>query len=378
MKNFLKKNKAMIIIVSVILVIGVVLGVAIYRTANVRKPVFIVDKSNLVEYRGSDTEVKIDSSIISIGNSAFQDNAKVTKISFGAESKLNAIGHSAFEGCVSLVDIVLPKGVTIIGAEAFKDCELLETITIPEGVVEIEMHAFDGCKNLKSISLPSTLKTLGEEVFTGCNLLNTINSKSNDLVVENGILFNGDKTVLIKYLPSNTAIQFEVPETVKEVKAYAFEGAKSLKYLTLNTTVEKMGRCIFAGCDALEELSIPFVGSSEKQPTKFNYLFDSVPATLIKVNVLGGETISNVAFRNCNKIQVITLPNTLKYIEVEAFKNCSSLVDITIPSSVLKVSQAAFDGCNKYLLIQIDNLESETSRWDDGWNPDNLEVKFLK
>ncbi len=64
---------------------------------------------------------------------------------------LTAIGPSAFEGNLHLVDIRLPAGVRSIGAFAFADARRLVRIRIGPEVAHIGEGAFVGCENLESI-----------------------------------------------------------------------------------------------------------------------------------------------------------------------------------------------------------------------------------
>ena len=375
-KNFLKKNKSAIIMICIALVAIGGLAYAIYRVANIKEPEIIIVDNNLTQYKGASTEVAIEDEVTTIGFRAFEGKTKITKISFGENSKLDTIGFEAFLGCSGLVDIVLPKGLTHISTGAFKDCSALVNIVIPEGVIEIEKGAFEGCKNLKSISLPSTLKTLGDGVFTNCTSLETITSKSEKYPVENGILYAENKTVLVKYLASNTATYYEVPASVKEIKPYAFQGATSLVEIVIPTTVKEIGKAALNGCTSLETVSVPFVGATEKQHGTFAYFFGAVPTSVTTVNVLGGTVIDTIAFRNCSKIVVINLPDTLTTIGVDAFKGCSKLLYINIPVNVKHMSSSVFVNCNKGLEITVNATKANIQHWEENWNAGGYTVVY--
>ena len=56
-------------------------------------------------------------------------------------------------------------------------------------------------------------------------------------------------------------------------------------------------------------------------------------------------SIGYAAFRDCESLRRITMPNSLKTIEDWAFDSCSSLVDITIPDNVTTIGDKVFYGC---------------------------------
>lgn len=377
MKEFLKKNKTAIIFIGIFLVVAGILAFAIYKTANKKVPEMIIENNILTNYQGASTEIAVDSSVEVIGVRAFEKKTKITKISFGENSQLQSIAYEAFNGCSGLVDIVLPNGLSTIGGAAFKDCAALENIIIPEGVTEIEAYAFSGCRNLKSVSLPSTLEKLGESVFFGCSSLTTITCKSSNYKFEEGVLYNADKTELIKYLSTNTDKLYEVPESVKKISSYAFQGATELQYVTIGNNVEEIGYAILDGCDNVEELSVPFVGLTVSQNRKLAYFFGKVSQNLKTVSVTGATTIGANTFKTWTKLERVNLSEGLAYIENEAFRGCTKLAYVNIPSTVKNVGINAFVGCNKSILIEVFNTEVYTQRWEPSWNADNLYVEYV-
>lgn len=72
-----------------------------------------------------------------------------------------SIGDSAFNNCKKMTSIKIPNTVKRIGDFAFKRCENLKRITIPKSVKSIGKSAFSDCKNLISITLPDTVTSIG-------------------------------------------------------------------------------------------------------------------------------------------------------------------------------------------------------------------------
>lgn len=73
----------------------------------------------------------------------------------------------------------------------------------------------------------------------------------------------------------------------------------------------------------------------------------SIPAN---VNVGGLDytvvSINEKAFRDCNNLTSITLPNSAITIENQAFYNCSGLPSIELPDKIRRIGDNAFTGCS--------------------------------
>ncbi len=55
--------------------------------------------------------------------------------------------------------------------------------------------------------------------------------------------------------------------------------------------------------------------------------------------------IGGYAFRNCNEVTSVTIPNSVTKINAEAFKGCSKLTSFTIPESIIEIGYDAFKSC---------------------------------
>ena len=75
----------------------------------------------------------------------------------------------------------------------------------------------------------------------------------------------------------------------------------------------------------------------------------SVPNTVTK--------IYDRAFYNCGALTSVTLPENLSFINEYLFYNCSSLSSVNIPKSVEQIGKYAFYGCSSLTSITIpDNV----------------------
>ncbi len=76
----------------------------------------------------------------------------------------------------------------------------------------------------------------------------------------------------------------------------------------------------------------------------------NIPAIYNNLPVI---SIGVMAFRNCDNITNITIPNSIIHIGRGAFSGCSNLNNIVIPSGVTSIGDSAFSGCTSLASITI-------------------------
>ena len=125
---------------------------------------FITSKAGtvLLKYVGKDDNVCIPQGITKIGENAFANCKKLTKVTI-PDSVVSVAG---FTYCKKLEKVVLGKNVRAIGESAFSGTSLTE-ITIPKRVNTIDQDAFSKCKNLKKITFKGTPSDISPYAFDG-------------------------------------------------------------------------------------------------------------------------------------------------------------------------------------------------------------------
>ena len=71
--------------------------------------------------------------------------------------------------------------------------------------------------------------------------------------------------------------------------------------------------------------------------------------------------IDNELFKDCDKLQSVTIPDTVTEIGEMAFENCTSLEKINIPDSVTEIGNSAFAGCSSLITAVIPNKVTKIS-----------------
>ena len=112
-------------------------------------------------------EAIIHASVSVIGESAFEDCTKLTKVTL--HDNVKKIKHAAFLACNSLETIQLPRNLEEIEHSAFGCCDSLEAIFLPLSIKHIEDDAF-ACSyySLRFFHIPETISYIGDASISHC------------------------------------------------------------------------------------------------------------------------------------------------------------------------------------------------------------------
>lgn len=174
---------------------------------------------------------------------------------------------SFLDGCV----------VTAIGYNTFISSDQVENVIIPDCIRIIESKnkwsknsTFSNCINLESI---------------------TVSELNDNYSSVDGVLFNKDKTELIRFPTKKTSEIYTIPDSVSCIYNDAFLKCVNLSSVVLPSGITTLGNNMFQGCSSLETVSIP------KSVT----------------------SIGSNAFQDCVELRDITIPESVESIESGAF-----------------------------------------------------------
>ena len=88
--------------------------------------------------------------------------------------------------------------------------------------------------------------------FAGCIKLKTIKYNGFYHIVEDNILYNGDKTEIITFPSGRTDEYFNIPEGVKRIGDSSFEGNTKLKTIIIPSSVTGIGKDAFKNSKRLK------------------------------------------------------------------------------------------------------------------------------
>ena len=212
--------------------------------------------------------------------------------------------------------------VKTIGSEAFFDAYNITSITIPEYVEGIGSNCFKDCDNLTVINIRSNVINNLVGKFNGLEKLKTINISENNTnytVDEYGVLYNKDKTELIKCPEGSDLANYTIPSTVTLIYTRAFQNCQGLVTIKLPTSISYIAEYTFFNCRNLESIRVP--GNVEK--------------------------IWNSAFERCQGLRSITIEEGVKEILANAFKKEDMLSfydsNVYLPDSLTSIGNNNFN-----------------------------------
>lgn len=194
-----------------------------------------------------------------INPSMYKDCPKLKKVTIGKVRKGEGVelGEKAFYNCPSLTDVTLGQGVWQMGRNTFGDCIGLTSFKFPDDIHDVRGDTFSGCINLTSISLASSNSFMKVDHNTLYEYFDPYNNKDWGGVTRPGAYI----TPCLVFVPEGIVRQNEgnytVTKGIKDIQFWTFAGNKSLKHLTLASTVKSIQLEAFLHCDNIESVTLP-------------------------------------------------------------------------------------------------------------------------
>lgn len=334
------------------------------------KPYTVVFTENTPQYRNPKTE------IITIGDFKIIDG---TLIEYSGNDK----------------EVIIPDGVTKLRNSIFWNFNFIEKIIIPDSVVSLGGDTFYFCRKLKSLKIPRNVEIMGDNPFGNCPELELENQSPN-FILENGVLYNKEKTRLIYYSMKNKQTRFEVPDGLVSISKHSFYNCNILEEIIIPPSIKIIENNPFSNCDNLR-----IKNNSPHFIFKDGAVYNKIGTTLFYYELSRKETnleilegvkiIGRHSFFNCQNLYTLTIPESVEIIGYNPFTNCKNLSIINyspfydyedgalytkdrseivycsipeiksefiIPESVTKIGRSAFYGCeNLEKVIISDNVK---------------------
>ena len=332
---------------------------------------YSVDNDVLVAYTGSAESVSVPGFIVKIDDRAFHDRNSMKSITL--PNSLKYIGQSAFDGCTSLERITIPSSVVSIEKWAFDNCRSLTKISVVSdnkyysasgGVLynkdRSELLRCPPALGGDSFTVPSTVTVIGDSAFATCSGLTKVTIPDGVVTIEP---YAFDQCANLT--------DITIPASVTSIGKYAFRSGKKLQAVTMNAVSPSVGTGAFQNCPVTK---VVYAGSQTQwNAAGLNEVFSSATVvysssdfdidgtTLVAykgndASVVIPDNVTKIgarAFYGCTGVKSVTIPGSVTAIGESAFSGCTSLTAMNIPASVKTIGKWAFDGCAKLAAFSV-------------------------
>lgn len=283
-------------------------------------------------------EIAIPDSVRNIYSGAFEKSGLYNNSSNWIDGILYIDNHVVDAEENISGDIKIKDGARSIASLAFMQCEKITSITIPDSVKSIGTSSFGQCVNLEKVSIGKGVELISDSLFddpyAGCGIVVcsslkeiSVDSENPYFADENGILFNKEKTELIKLPTLCSQKSFVLPDSVTLIRPTAFHYCTTLENLIINSyNITSLEGVYFAGCKNLETVVLPYSLIDLGDQT---FKFSGIRSIVIpdRVSRIGQET-----FAYCDNLKTITLGSGISEIDGSAFAASYALEHINVAS----------------------------------------------
>lgn len=285
----------------------------------------------------------LPSSLESVGMHLFLDCTSLEKVNISGA--LTYIADTMFKGCTSLKGFELHERVESIGMESFAYSGLT-SITIPMSVTAIS-SSFRGCVNLTEITFLGDAPTFVSDSFDGV-MATVYYPENNESWSEEVMQDYGGTLTWESYIPT-------VASGTTGDLTWTLDGRGTLTIFgDGEINVYETGWKKYK--DQVKTLVIEegVTGSVSGFTFYENLASVSLPSTITRI---GKDT-----FGGCEKLTEIVFPENLVTIDSNSFGGCVGLTEVYIPASVTEFGARPFGGCVNLAGIWVDeNNPSFTS-----------------
>ena len=216
--------------------------IAIFNVTDINQPTKIAGKapweSNLwfssIEIDGTEQEYELSEFDV---NYQFDTIGRHTiKYTLSDNTK---IGEWSFYQCLSLIEVIIPYGVTAIIGDCINNLSNLTSVAIPNSV--ITLNGFSNCTGLTSITIPDSVTTLSG--FSNCTGLTTI-------TIPNSV------TTLSGFRDCTGLTSVTISNSVTTIGTSSLRGCTGLTSITLPSSVTTISDGVLSGCTNLTAITI--------------------------------------------------------------------------------------------------------------------------
>lgn len=315
--------------------------------------------------------ITLPNSVVSIGRGAFEGCTSLTSINI--PSNVSSIGDCAFENCsnLSFMSVHTDNKTydsrencnAIIHTKSNKLIRGCNNTKIPNSIQSIEHNAFSCCLKLRKIKIPKNVSKIEERTFLGCTKLQEINIPHVTSIEEEA--FKDCSNLVSIYT-----------QELKSIDRKAIVGCSALHAITIpgkccSISIERCSQldrivCLsenlyIEGLDSVKQNITMYVPNDlvEKYTNKYKRNHLEIKSIEFKddnlsYKMIDTHSVSVIYSEDYKGLTNISIPEKVYYggillmvvgIETHAFLSCSKLISISIPKSIKLIEMSAFAGC---------------------------------
>lgn len=315
--------------------------------------------------------ITLPNSVVSIGRGAFEGCTSLTSINI--PSNVSSIGDCAFENCsnLSFMSVHTDNKTydsrencnAIIHTKSNRLIRGCNNTKIPNSIQSIEHNAFSCCLKLRKIKIPKNVSKIEERTFLGCTKLQEINIPHVTSIEEEA--FKDCSNLVSIYT-----------QELKSIDRKAIVGCSALHAITIpgkccSISIERCSQldrivCLsenlyIEGLDSVKQNITMYVPNDlvEKYTNKYKRNHLEIKSIEFKddnlsYKMIDTHSVSVIYSEDYKGLTNISIPEKVYYggillmvvgIETHAFLSCSKLISISIPKSIKLIEMSAFAGC---------------------------------
>ena len=217
-------------------------------------------------------------------------------------------------------------------------------LQLPQKVKKI----LSACRSTRAreIFIPKSIEYIPHSFLEGDLLESiTVDEENATYSSENGVLYNKDKTALVRYPAGKSEQSFDIPSTVTQIQPRAFQNSQ-IEFINISKRIQSIGERAFLSCRFLKDVEF-------EEGSRLSAINSSVFENnfcLEKITIPSSiKEIGNQAFSYCQRLTQVSFEenSNLESIGFFAFNNCRLLKSIDFPKSVKEIKSRAFSECLK-------------------------------
>lgn len=286
---------------------------------------------------------------------------------------LTTVNEYAFSGCINLDGIILPNGCYYMN-HAFENTGLT-SVTIP-GSANFSISCFSGCKKLETVYFNSRIYLNAKMLFWHCAALKSIYLSSSAAIDERTDIFLEMNATPTIYGYAGTSAEdiakrygLAYVELTEETEPPTEVGSEDVDSLAANNIYDRYyyddeteTLILTNDKSAVSVNDAEFYGLATSFFTKHLVIDKRLRSVASRVILPNLETmairgnvvkITDRTYRDCEKLRVVSLGDSVAEIGVSAFESCYNLENVPFGKGLKVIGDTAFKKCMAFRKIII-------------------------